>query len=221
MSYFKKFGTLETNYSQFEVDGTYKANGTATTFNDLRVAGTMTKPQGSNDPDFSLFKDNGAGSTGVWIYWFDKDAIEELWFNIQIPHDYKEGTHIKPHVHWVPKSTGDTDEYVKWGLEYHWSNMGDPFDTTSFAYSDASQGSTATTSEDTEMQADKHYVSVLDDGSGNGITGTNKTISSMLNCRLFRVATDATDDYPDDAGLLEIDFHYEKDTLGSRTEWAK
>jgi hypothetical protein len=45
----------------------------------------------------------------------------------------------------------------------------------------------------------------------------------MLVCRLFRDAAGVggTDDYDDDAGLLEIDFHYEIDTIGSRTETAK
>jgi hypothetical protein len=49
------------------------------------------------------------------------------------------------------------------------------------------------------------------------IANGSHTISSMLVCRIFRNATDATDDtYDDDAGLLEIDFHYEADMVGSR-----
>ncbi len=36
MSYFKKLGNiLAGNYSEIEADGTYKATGTATTFDDL------------------------------------------------------------------------------------------------------------------------------------------------------------------------------------------
>jgi hypothetical protein len=43
----------------------------------------------------------------------------------------------------------------------------------------------------------------------------------MLVCRLFRDATNAGDDYNDDAGALEFDFHYKANTLGSRTISSK
>lgn len=54
------------------------------------------------------------------------------------------------------------------------------------------------------------------------MTGVN-TVSSMLACRLFRDATGAggTDDLDNDAGVLEFDFHYEIDTMGSRSEYLK
>jgi hypothetical protein len=49
------------------------------------------------------------------------------------------------------------------------------------------------------------------------ISGAGQKISSMLVCRLFRDATGSgeTDDYPETAGLLEFDFHYRADSVGS------
>jgi len=41
----------------------------------------------------------------------------------------------------------------------------------------------------------------------------------MLLCRVFRDV--ANDDFDDDAFLFEIDFHYQIDSLGSRTEYIK
>ncbi len=45
-------------------------------------------------------------------------------------------------------------------------------------------------------------------------------VSIMLMCRIYRDVSDG-DDYADDAFLLEIDFHYEIDTVGSRAEATK
>jgi len=44
----------------------------------------------------------------------------------------------------------------------------------------------------------------------------------MIICRLFRDAagTGGTDSYASDVALLEIDFHYEIDSLGSATEYS-
>ncbi len=43
----------------------------------------------------------------------------------------------------------------------------------------------------------------------------------MLICRLFRDGTNELDTYEADAGLLEIDFHYGMDTLGSQAVASK
>lgn len=175
---------------------------------DLRVPVTSTKAGGSKDPGFAVFKTNGSGSQGVFCYWFDKDAEEELYFTTQLPHSWA-GTAITPHIHWVPK-TAATGKTVEWGLEYTWVNINGTFGDTSIIYTKT------TTAGDADYVAGKHYMSNF-----SAITpseGSQDGISSMLLCRVFRNATDATDDtYEDDAGLLEIDFHFAKNTVGSRT----
>ena len=59
---------------------------------------------------------------------------------------------------------------------------------------------------------------IVEDKKPNSSEGVKKTLSSMLVCRLYRSASDS---YGGDAGLLEIDFHYEIDSDGSRQEYTK
>jgi hypothetical protein len=199
----------------FEDDGTPVQLGSATTWDDERVPVTSLAKGGVSDPGFAAWKKNAGGtSLGVFIYWFDKTTEEELFFALQIPHSWKEGSTIYPHVHWIPKTNGAVGSKVCWGLEYTVQSLGGVFGTTTIIH-----GNTAILNE--TPVADKHYLTRLN--GETGIVMTGQTISCMLHGRFFRDAGSvlATDDYDDDAGLLEIDFHIEKDTNGSRTETTK
>lgn len=195
-----------------------RLNGAATIFDDLRVPVSATRAGGTKDPDFRVFKDNGSGSQGVFTQWFDKSVEEELYFSVQMPHAWRQGSNIFPHLHWTPKRNGASGNFVKWGLEYTWINVNGVFQNTTIIYS-GTTAETSTVSGDDTMIADKHHISVL--GDGNGIDATGKLLSSMLNCRIFRAATDVNDTYNYDAGLLEVDFHYEMDSFGSDDEFTK
>ena len=203
-----------TDYTEFEADGTIKFNGAATVFDDLRTPALSVKVPASGNPGFSQFKNNGSASTGVFLYWFSPTSEEEVYFVTQLPHNYKEGSNIVPHVHWVPADTAagaGTD--VSWGLEYTWANRDAVFGNATIIYADEQSIGPGET-----LTEGKHYKTFF-----SAISGTGKEISSMLVCRLFRDATGTggTDDYDDDAGFLEIDFHYEIDTVGSRTVLVK
>ena len=204
-----------TNYTRIGPLGIY-LEGTATQWDDLRIAINSTKLGGSKDPGFAVFKTDGGApaSQGVFLYWFDKSNEEELYFVAQMPHAWDEGTDIECHVHWVPASTSASAGLdVCWGLEYTWANINGTFGNTTLIYGDEqTNGATET------ITVDKHYLTEL-----GTIDATGKTMSSMLVCRVFRDATGAggTDDYDDDAGLLEIDFHYQINSLGSKEEYVK
>jgi hypothetical protein len=185
-------------------------------WDDLRFSAESSKLGGAKDPGFAVFLTDGGtpASQGVFIYWFDKATEEELFFAAQMPHSWKEGTDIEAHVHWVGKTTAPgagTD--VCWGMEYTWANINSVFPATTLIYGDEqSNGATET------ITANKHYLTEL-----GTISGTGKTLSSMLICRVFRDAAGVggTDDYDADAGLLEIDFHYQVDSFGSKEEYVK
>lgn len=194
------------NYLAIESDGTIEFNGNATVWEDLRVPLSAIKRLGFTDPDWVKFKDDGGApaSTGVYALAFDSGSDEEVFFACQIPHAYKEGSDITPHVHWAP-SDGNAGG-VTWGLEYTWVNIDGTFGNTTIITADDSTNSTS----------HEHLIAGF-----SAISGSGKTISSMLICRLFRDVSDANDTYGSDAFLLEIDFHFELDTVGSRQILSK
>jgi hypothetical protein len=175
-------------------------------WDDLRVPVTSTTSGGSNAPLFQGFKNNGAGSKGVFLYYFSQNNEEELYFTAQLPHSYKEGTDIEAHVHYVPGITGATGT-VRWGLEYTWSNMNDFFGDTTLVTSDGII---------TPNTMNKHYYQDI-----ATLSGTGKKISSMLVCRIYRSNTGVTNNYSADVGLMEIDFHFQQCGIGSGLKLTK
>lgn len=199
------------NYASFNTIGEIRLYGDATQWEDLRVPVNATSKGGSKDPDFAKAFDNGAGSQGVFTQYFDPSTEEELYFEAQLPHAWKQGSDIEAHIHWIPDGNGGAGEDVCWGLEYTWADIGEVFGNTTIIYGDTNHLSET-------LVNGKHYLTEL-----GTIDATGKTFSSMMICRVFRDATGAggTDDYPNDAGLLEIDFHYQVDSFGSNGEYVK
>ena len=185
------------NYIEIDSDGNLTLAGDATVWDDLRFPLIDLKLGGVNDPDFVQVLDNGSSSTGVYAYAFDKAAEEEAFFIVQFPHRRKSGSDVRPHMHWMPSGT-DTGDVV-WGLEYTWANINGTFGNTTIT----------TVTQTASGTANAHQMALFD-----AITGTGKTSSSMMLCRLFRDATNAADTYDEDAIGIEMDFHIEIDKLG-------
>ncbi|MFI1773031.1 hypothetical protein ACH5TX_15060 [Flavobacteriaceae bacterium MEBiC06459] len=196
------------NNTYIESDGSLSYEGTATRWDDLKVPMNSTNKGSSNAPDWTLFKRNGS-SQGVWLYWFNKGYEEELYFLVQMPHAWKEGSDIYPHIHWTTKSDVGTYK-VTWALEYSWSNVGDVFPDTTILTSSYPIAAVGTVS------AYEHAITSL-----GTISGSGKTLSSVLVCRVYRDGDGPNDTYPTDAGILEIDFHYQIDSDGSREQYTK
>lgn len=149
------------------------------------------------------------GSRGVILQYFSPDIVNELNFKAQVPHWYAEGTDFEVHVHSVPNADGTGSADIKWKMEYSIANIGEVFTVT-----DTLSGWTNHLNE--TLVKNKHYIYEL-----GTIDGTNVKISAMLSCRIFRDATNSLDDFNDFAGLLEIDFHMQKNSPGSREEYEK
>ena len=200
-----KIGNVDKgNYVDIDGDGHITLLNAATIFDDLRVPAQDLTVAGNNDPAKVVWLGN------LIVQSFSATVMNELFFECQIPHGYKEGSTIYPHVHWRPLASSATATRVRWGLEYVWQNIGEaaPVSTTTI-YTTALEPFE-------NLIGNKHYVSPF-----NGIVGTGKTISSMLSCRIFRDAANALDTFTGAAGLMEIDFHIEMDTIGSDEEWNK
>jgi hypothetical protein len=135
---------------------------------------------------------------------FPEDTAESVGFVIQMPHNWKSGSTIYPHVHWLRAAADSVD----WTFRYKWFNIGAalPGTWTQKKLSHNTQTYTSGTI---------HELSRVVDGVG--LSGSGKTLSSTLVVKFYR----RSDPYSGDAKLLQIDLHYEIDGLGSRTETAK
>lgn len=170
------------------------------TWDDLRLSGSSLGA-GAAAPDQVTW----VSASNLKVRGFDgTNTTEMLYFEAQFPHAYKEGSDIHAHVHWGPTTANAGN--VKWNMEYSWVNIGDvaPAVTTTSVVQAA--GGTAY----------KHNMVDFPVISGSG-----KTLSSMLVGRLYRNPTDDADTYAYDAALLEIDFHFQIDGLGSVSETSK
>ena len=195
-----------------------------TFYDDLRVE-PVARTTGANAPSFEKYYDDAPGtSRGVYLYSFDDAAggsEKEIFFTMQMPHAWKEGTPIRLHVHWVG-AVSDTTADPRWGLEYTFKNLGDTFADTTIVYSAGTHfpGSEDGTP-DPDVTAGRHYltpvVTIIPDS-------TNNLLSSILIGRLFRNSANAADTYNAvgaKVGLIYIDAHYETDSPGSSALYVK
>lgn len=158
---------------------------------DLRV----TIDKGSNSAQLGTL----TGIPGPEIWFFRNAAgVEAMSFTLQLPHNWKDGSTIYPHIHWVPKSSGAGN--VQWNLDYSWADLNT---ITPEAFSAATTSSVIVNGPFTLNQ---HLISDLTTGNV-GIDGTGKTYSSVLICRIWRDSSLAEDTYNGDAGGLSMDFH--------------
>jgi hypothetical protein len=181
-------------------------SGSGITYDDLRTPINSLKLSGTKPPTWTSYKSGE-------VLAFSDQAIagneEHVFFQLQMPHNYKEGTDISIHVHFVPED--NTGGNVYWMLTYSWATIDLAFAAASTIYIAAACGTTT----------DAHKVAYFADIDGNP-SATNKLISSMLICKLQRNSSDALDTYNGkSAYLLEVDVHYQIDSLGSSTAIAK
>lgn len=168
-------------------------------WDDLRFPALALNPGPANAPN----EVNLSGLGGVYLYAFDDGITEDVHFIAQMPHSWYEGSSIEPHVHWTDHE-GNTGDVV-WALEYTKAKPGDVFGTT-----------TTISSADTAGSQYEHQIVEL-----GSIDMTGDTLSTILICRLYRDTDSGSDTMVGDAGLLEVDFHYQIDGFGSDQEFLK
>lgn len=172
-------------------------------WDDIRAPASTVSIFGfGTDPTYGVFR----GST--YAYLFSQGDI--LRFDFQLPHTYLEESDIHPHVHWSPMSGNPADDGdVVWLVDYTWANRYDIFPAPS----------AATTGAETVASADqyRHVRSELT----TPLSGTSKTISSMIKITLERGAGGDGDTYGGAVALHEVDVHFQINSLGSRFEYVK
>ena len=167
-------------------------------WNDINFEGSGLKT-GASAPDYVAVLPSG----GIYLYGFDGGAsVESVHGGGEILHDYKEGSDLYVHVHWMPTTAGAGN--VRWYFEYAIAPVGGTFGAPSTIYGET----------DTGTAAWDHILTSIATIDGAGIT-----IGSHLLFRLYRDPGDDT--YAADAALMSVGVHYLIDTLGSKTISAK
>jgi hypothetical protein len=199
------------NYTKITTDGSLSYVGDATRWDDLKVPVNSIRVK-NIDIDPAVWKDF-IGETALLAF-EDRNASSErsVTFTVQMPHGWKEGSDIMPHVHWSAE-VAPVGERVYWALEYTWINVGGNFPATTTIKSNS-----VATPNGTSISAYEHVITPL-----GTISGSGNTLSSMIVCRLYRNSSDNSNDtfIGEDAMLLEIDFHYQIDSDGSHEEYIK
>jgi hypothetical protein len=190
------------NYSAFDASGQLSMNAAATVFNDANM-GALAFKTGGTLPGTVEWLDNDGDATGIYTLGFAVN--EQGGGSIEIPHDYKEGSDITFHVHWGANDAPTGTDNVKWQLIYSVTRS----ETT---FPDAVTIDTGDVAYDTQYETKRSDFPA--------ITGTNFKIGDQFNFQLKRIASSG-DAYAGEALVETAGFHYECDSLGSRTITTK
>jgi len=187
----------DTNYSEFEADGTLVFNGAATVWDDQQIVlGTVKK--GSSAPTDIAYK-------GCQVLAFNPAQDNKIFFTAQLSHKYKLNSTVEFHIHnTVPDNNAGV---IRWIFTYSWADVGDDFPTETTITIDQTMSANS---------QDEHFLFSI----GN-LTGSASDVSSILLCSLTREGTHGNDTYANDTYLTAMDFHVEYDTVGSREELSK
>lgn len=185
------------NYTEVSPGGELIAHGEATYWDDFRFpASRLQVNPALLKPDFDF------ANVGLL---FDAASTETVFCIAQMPHGWKEGSDIRPHIHWQPTNTNTGN--VLWKLEYKWANVGDV--------------DPALWSEVTVLATGAGVAGTNQIAAFPALSGVGKTLSSLLSMKVSRIGGDGTDTYDVDARMKEFDLHYQIDMAGSREPFSK
>lgn len=184
------------NYTSIGKDGTIKLYGNATAFEDLVVPLVGTK-QGNQINALPTF------DYDQLAYLFPaNDTTQILYFTVQLPHKWKVGSRLYPHVHYRQTIAANKPIFK---LDYKFANMGTSMPSAWNTY-------TMDNSVYAWVDSSTHQLAV---GTG-GVDASSYNISALMLCKLYRDDT-STGDIP----AWQFDINYEIDSLGSSTEYIK
>jgi hypothetical protein len=192
-----------TNYTSFEADGTLVMEGNATVFDDIGGDAIALKSSGSH------LTENAAEA--MMQYSTSATLTDYMYTNVQLSHSWA-GTTVYPHIHFM-ETTSSMPNFL---LQYRYQALGGAKTT---AWTDIKCNTAALGySSGTIQQISK---------TASGLTVTGGHISDVIQFRVIRDVSNSsglftgTDPVGAAVDVLSFDVHYEKNTLGSRTESAK
>jgi hypothetical protein len=171
------------------------------TYQDVNTS-IIPRTTGTGTPAYATITGNLKG------YQFAVDDYVDC-FPAELLHDWKEGTAVEFHCHWLTGGLNDgTVRGVKWEVEYAWAN-------TSGVLSAATAVSVETSIAANAAALTHKYTSVA------SFTPTGGLIGAQIVFRIKRIASVTNTAPAANPFLLSVGIHYQQDTLGSRTQGAK
>jgi hypothetical protein len=167
-------------------------------WDDMQISMANAKVPAVNAPTWRDYKQSQVPA-------FSASQVNVLYFTAQLPHSYKEGSDIEFHIHIAYPDNGAGNS--RWYLSYSWANTEDNFPVASVV----------TTTIASPVTTDRHQMAII----APVILGTGKTVSSVLICSIQRLGNTAEDTYGSEIYLVSGDFHFQKDTIGSRYQATK
>lgn len=161
-------------------------------WDDLRVI-AAARSGGGTVPSMAVYRN------GIYQWAFSDTVQNELHGSAQLPHTYREGSDIYPHVHWSHNIASPGAGGGVWKFEYAWANPG----------SEAFPASTTISVTVTPNAAAQYDHKLADLGA---ITGTGKKVSSVLLFRIYRDVADGADTFANPLFLHELDIHFQAQT---------
>lgn len=163
-------------------------------FNDIVFELTPSRIGSNDKPDYDY--------TNVGLLFPQNNVNEIAYFTIQLPHSWKVGTTIYPHIHIIQSA----NQQATFRVEYKWYDIGDPVPANWSIYNLDTYAITYTSG----------TISNIIKGT-DGIDGAGMGISSILKIKLFRTDNVYTGDMLAD----QFDIHIEIDGFGSQEEYIK
>jgi hypothetical protein len=173
-----------------------RLSGNATVWDDLMMPFSTGTTAGTGYPTYnadSMYHSFVVDTTGP------SKCI--IYMPIQLPHKWKEGSTIYPHIHYRHSTTQGTPTFR---IKYKWVNIGATTGTWNWYTMSTTTGTTNLT----------HQMVY----NATGISGSGNTISSMLLMQIYLVNTSTATKTCD---AFQFDIHVEQDALGSNSETSK
>lgn len=186
-----------------EAEGYYENNKVV--YEDLQVSISNIRIPAANAPTERLY-DGGTG--GVTFPFLGFAVGNYIYFDVQTRHGMKLNTILDQHVHFTLPNTTDIGDKFQWQLDVMVAPIGSEW---------AEPSGTPFTSEHTVAAGDNTYHRLMELAD---IPAVNTTVSTIYKCKLTRIAA-SSDEYASEVYLTFADGHYQKDTMGSRSENSK
>lgn len=146
---------------------------------------------------------------GIYLLEFSDTDVLEAFANVHIPHAYRPGTMMYPHIHFAVKANGAGT--VRWGVEWTFARRHDSTGQTRFTSPQTIYIDFPVPANSGEYNGENPIHFVAEAAPGAGIPGTHIEVDGMVMCRVFRDPAHVNDTFVGSAWAITSDMHIEVD----------